>query len=145
MGNVHVQVRDWYVDSFKELRQFPEVRDSDTELKFTSLLKVRQQALCPGHACAVPVFLLYPTGWHVHCTSQAIHGLSGSDCCHVPLQSIYNRHRNVVPVMAMGVAELKQELSHNVGLGDLPEIHQVMKAPCSMLTRRPVWPHGGMQ
>jgi hypothetical protein len=29
--------------------------------------------------------------------------------------------------MAMGVAELKQELSHNVGLGDLPEIHQVTK------------------
>jgi pyruvate dehydrogenase kinase 2/3/4 len=74
-----LKVRDWYVDSFKELRQFPEVRDTDTELKFTSLL-----------------------------------------------QSIYNRHRNVVPVMAMGVAELKQELSHDVGLGDLPEIHQFL-------------------
>jgi hypothetical protein len=42
------------------------------------------------------------------------------------MQAIYNRHRNVVPVMAMGVAELKEELAHNVGLGDLPEIHQVM-------------------
>jgi hypothetical protein len=70
-----VQVRDWYVDSFKELRQFPEVRDSDTELKFTSLLKVRQQSLCTGHACA----MLYRTGWHVRCTSLAIHGLSGDN------------------------------------------------------------------
>lgn len=74
-----LKVRDWYVDSFKELRSFPEVRDAETELKFTSLLK-----------------------------------------------AIYSRHRNVVPVMAMGVAELKQELSANVGLGDLPEIHQFL-------------------
>lgn len=28
--------------------------------------------------------------------------------------------------MAMGVAELKQELSSEVGLGDLPEIHQFL-------------------
>jgi hypothetical protein len=39
----HLQVRDWYVDSFKELRQFPEVKDSHTELQFTSLLKVRHE------------------------------------------------------------------------------------------------------
>ncbi len=36
------QVRDWYVDSFKELRQFPEIRDTQTELKFTQLLKVQR-------------------------------------------------------------------------------------------------------
>ena len=58
MESVHVQVRDWYVDSFKELRQFPEVRDSDTELKFTSLLKVCQQSLCTGHACAMLYLLV---------------------------------------------------------------------------------------
>jgi hypothetical protein len=73
-----VQVRDWYVDSFKELRQFPEVRDSDTELKFTSLLKVRQQSLCTGHARAMLYLIvsywvacpLYFTGHDMTC--QAI-------------------------------------------------------------------------
>lgn len=59
------QVRDWYVDSFRELRQFPEIKDGTAEQQFTSLLR-----------------------------------------------GIYSRHRNVVPVMAMGVAELKKELSH---------------------------------
>ena len=48
-----------------------------------------------------------------------------------PMQAIYSRHRNVVPVMAMGVAELKEELAHNVGIGDLPEIHQVRHSQCS--------------
>ena len=61
------QVRDWYVESFKDLRSFPKVSNTETEREFTGLL-----------------------------------------------QHIYNRHRNVVPVMAMGVAELKQELSEEV-------------------------------
>ena len=61
------QVRDWYVDSFRELRAFPVIKDVEAELEFTQLLR-----------------------------------------------GIYSRHRNVVPVMAMGVAELKQELSHGV-------------------------------
>eukprot|EP00887_Chlorella_sp_A99_P002545 scaffold6.g2545.t1 len=63
-------VRDWYVESFKDLRSFP---------KFTKLL---------GH--------------------------------------IYRRHKNVVPVMAMGVAELKRELASTIGLNDLPDIHQFL-------------------
>jgi hypothetical protein len=50
-------VRDWYVESFKELRAFRKVRDAGDEVQFTALLK-----------------------------------------------HIYSRHRNVVPVMAMGVA-----------------------------------------
>jgi hypothetical protein len=50
-------VRDWYVESFKELRSFPKVRDANDEVSFTKLLK-----------------------------------------------HIYSRHKNVVPVMAMGVA-----------------------------------------
>lgn len=33
------QVRDWYVESFKNLRSFPAIRDSSDELKFTDLLK----------------------------------------------------------------------------------------------------------
>ena len=34
-----MQVRDWYVDSFKELRRFPVVKDTSDELNFTNLLK----------------------------------------------------------------------------------------------------------
>ena len=34
-----VQVRDWYVESFKELRNFRPIRDAESELQFTSLLK----------------------------------------------------------------------------------------------------------
>lgn len=74
-----LKVRDWYVDSFRELRSFPEIKDAETEIQFTDLLK-----------------------------------------------GIYQRHRNVVPVMAMGVAELKEELSYDIGLNDLPEIHQFL-------------------
>ena len=35
----HMQVRDWYVESFKELRDFKPIRDAETELKFTHLLR----------------------------------------------------------------------------------------------------------
>lgn len=33
---------------------------------------------------------------------------------------------NVVPVMAMGVADLKQELTSGAGLTEFPEIHQFL-------------------
>lgn len=52
-----LKVRDWYVESFKELRSFSKIKDASDEQEFTGLLK-----------------------------------------------HIYGRHRNVVPVMAMGVA-----------------------------------------
>ena len=65
-----LQVRDWYVESFKDLRAFPRVDSQQSERQFTDLLK-----------------------------------------------HIYSRHRNVVPVMAMGVAELKKELSEEVRPG----------------------------
>ncbi|CAL5220332.1 g2325 [Coccomyxa viridis] len=74
-----LKVRDWYVESFKELREFKPIRDAESELKFTGLLR-----------------------------------------------HIYHRHRNVVPVMAMGVAELKRELKAEGGLTELPEIHQFL-------------------
>ncbi|KAK9845210.1 hypothetical protein WJX81_000109 [Elliptochloris bilobata] len=74
-----LKVRDWYVDSFKELRRFPAVKDTADELHFTDLLK-----------------------------------------------HIYHRHRNVVPVMAIGVAELKRELKAAGGLSEFPEIHQFL-------------------
>ncbi|KAG7674226.1 hypothetical protein Ndes2526B_g03970 [Nannochloris sp. 'desiccata'] len=79
-GKPHVlKVRDWYVESFKELRSFTKIRDVSDEQQFTGLLK-----------------------------------------------HIYTRHRNVVPVMAMGVAELKRELASSIGLNDLPDIHQFL-------------------
>lgn len=74
-----LKVRDWYVESFKELRNFPKVKDVQDEEKLTALLR-----------------------------------------------NIYSRHQNVVPVMAMGVAELKKELSSTIGLKDLPDIHQFL-------------------
>ena len=52
-----LKVRDWYVESFKELRGFPKVKDASDEVELTKVLN-----------------------------------------------HIYTRHRNVVPVMAMGVA-----------------------------------------
>lgn len=74
-----LKVRDWYVESFKDLRTFPTIKDTLDELKFTELLK-----------------------------------------------GIYQRHKNVVPTMAMGVAELKKELADGIGLNELPEIHQFL-------------------
>ncbi|KDD74132.1 mitochondrial branched-chain alpha-ketoacid dehydrogenase kinase [Helicosporidium sp. ATCC 50920] len=74
-----MKVRDWYVESFKELRDFPRVRDGADELAFTDLLR-----------------------------------------------GIYHRHRNVVPVMALGLAELKRELKSEIGVSDLPEIHTML-------------------
>lgn len=78
-GCTRFQVRDWYVESFKDLREFPAIKDNNDEQKFTDLLR-----------------------------------------------HIYHRHRHVVPVMAMGVAELKKELQEGVGLLELPEIHQFL-------------------
>ena len=78
-SSVCFQVRDWYVESFRDLREFPAIKDNNDEQKFTDLLR-----------------------------------------------HIYHRHRHVVPVMAMGVAELKKELQEGVGLLELPEIHQFL-------------------
>ena len=78
-SSVRFQVRDWYVESFRDLREFPAIKDNNDEQKFTDLLR-----------------------------------------------HIYHRHRHVVPVMAMGVAELKKELQEGVGLLELPEIHQFL-------------------
>lgn len=50
--NVSVlQVRDWYVESFKELRTFPRIRDAGDEVKFTELLR----HIYRRHANVVPV------------------------------------------------------------------------------------------
>lgn len=57
-----VKVRDWYLDSFRDIRYFPEVRNRDDELAFTQMIKM-----------------------------------------------IKVRHNNVVPTMALGVQQLKNE------------------------------------
>lgn len=46
-----VQVRDWYVQSFKELRSFPTVKDAADEAQFTSLLRKIHQR----HVNVVPL------------------------------------------------------------------------------------------
>ncbi|KAJ7532695.1 hypothetical protein O6H91_13G014700 [Diphasiastrum complanatum] len=72
-------VRDWYVDSFKDLRSFPEIQDRGHELKFTELIN-----------------------------------------------EIKTRHNNVMPTMALGIRELKEDLGRKKGLISLPEIHQFL-------------------
>jgi pyruvate dehydrogenase kinase 2/3/4 len=57
-------VRDMYVESFKELREFPAIKDMPDEIKFCGLLN-----------------------------------------------DIYERHKNVVPLLALGVSELKRDFS----------------------------------
>ena len=48
------------------------------------------------------------------------------------LQKIYTRHNDVVPLLALGVAELKRQMAQQAGaagrqlsLVDMPDIHQV--------------------
>lgn len=74
-----LQVRDWYVDSFKDLRSFPEIQDAVDERKFTDLIN-----------------------------------------------QVKMRHNDVMPTMAMGIQELKEDLGRKVGLNELPEIHSFL-------------------
>lgn len=39
LTSASLQVRDWYVESFAELRRFPTIKDAADEAKFTELLK----------------------------------------------------------------------------------------------------------
>eukprot|EP00245_Coleochaete_scutata_P003465 TRINITY_DN1509_c1_g1_i1.p1 TRINITY_DN1509_c1_g1~~TRINITY_DN1509_c1_g1_i1.p1 ORF type:complete len:373 (-),score=70.70 TRINITY_DN1509_c1_g1_i1:790-1908(-) len=74
-----LKVRDWYVDSFMDLRNFPEVMDAADENKFTELIN-----------------------------------------------QIKLRHTNVMPTMALGIHEIREQLGRSMGLNDLPEIHQFL-------------------
>lgn len=74
-----LKVRDWYVDSFRDLRNFSEIADDEDEVKFTDLI-----------------------------------------------HQIKMRHNDVMPTMAMGIQELKEDLGRKVGLNELPEIHQFL-------------------
>ncbi|KAL1211852.1 [Pyruvate dehydrogenase (acetyl-transferring)] kinase [Cardamine amara subsp. amara] len=70
-----LKVRDWYLESFRDMRAFPEIKDSSDEKEFTQMIK------------AVKV-----------------------------------RHNNVVPMMALGVNQLKKGMNS----GSLDEIHQFL-------------------
>ncbi|CAM6010633.1 unnamed protein product [Sphagnum balticum] len=51
-----LKVRDWYVDSFKDLRSFPEIQDLHDELKFTELInqvKMRHNDVMPTMAMGI--------------------------------------------------------------------------------------------
>eukprot|EP01018_Ginkgo_biloba_P014140 Gb_36900 [translate_table: standard] len=50
------QVRDWYVESFKDLCEFPEIQGSEDELRFTDMInqiKVRHNKVVPTMAMGV--------------------------------------------------------------------------------------------
>lgn len=78
-----LKVKDWYLDSFSDIRSFPSIKDATDELAFTNMIRM-----------------------------------------------IKVRHNNVVPTMALGVHQLKQELdlNHNHGCPyhDLDEIQQFL-------------------
>ncbi|KAK9725333.1 hypothetical protein RND81_05G137200 [Saponaria officinalis] len=74
-----LKVRDWYVDSFRDLRSFPEIKDKADELNFTQMIKM-----------------------------------------------IKVRHNNVVPMMALGVQQLKKGMDPKIVYEDLIEIHQFL-------------------
>ena len=51
-----MKVRDWYVDSFRDIRSFPEVRSKEDELAFTQMIKmirVRHTNVVPTIALGV--------------------------------------------------------------------------------------------
>lgn len=73
-----LKVRDWYLDSFRDLRSYPEIKDKNDELKFTQMVKM-----------------------------------------------IKVRHNNVVPMMALGIQQLKKERP-KFDYEDLREIHQFL-------------------
>ncbi|KAK4767139.1 hypothetical protein SAY86_014889 [Trapa natans] len=74
-----LKVRDWYLDSFRDLRSFNDIKDMNDEREFTQMIK------------AVKV-----------------------------------RHNNVVPMMALGVQQLKKGMNPKIVYEDLDEIHQFL-------------------
>ncbi|XP_031098066.1 pyruvate dehydrogenase (acetyl-transferring) kinase, mitochondrial [Ipomoea triloba] len=74
-----LKVRDWYLESFRDLRSFPDIKNINDEREFTQMIKM-----------------------------------------------IKVRHNNVVPMMALGVQQLKKDLNPKVGYQDLGEIHQFL-------------------
>lgn len=108
------------MESFKELREFKPIRDAESELKFTELLK----HIYHRHRQASEVQLnKFP-----HTSSLSLYSATSCGTHTVVYMTVMFQHcRNVVPVMAIGVAELKRELSAaGNGLTEFPEIHQFL-------------------
>ncbi|XWS14293.1 hypothetical protein CRYUN_Cryun36dG0110000 [Craigia yunnanensis] len=74
-----LKVRGWYVDSFRDLRSFPEIKDKNDEKEFTQMI-----------------------------------------------EAIKARHNNLVPMMALGVQQLKKGMGPKIVYEDLDEIHQFL-------------------
>uniref|UniRef100_A0A7C8YR37 Protein-serine/threonine kinase n=1 Tax=Opuntia streptacantha TaxID=393608 RepID=A0A7C8YR37_OPUST len=74
-----LKVRDWYLDSFRDLRSFPEIKDNNDETEFTKMIEM-----------------------------------------------IKVRHNNVVPMMALGLQQLKKGMDPKIVYEDLEEIHQFL-------------------
>ena len=74
-----LKVRDWYLDSFRDLRSFPDIKDENDEKDFTQMIK-----------------------------------------------AIKVRHNNVVPMMALGVQQLKKGINPKIIYEDRDEIHQFL-------------------
>ncbi|KAL3626650.1 hypothetical protein CASFOL_030199 [Castilleja foliolosa] len=74
-----LKVRDWYLDSFRDIRSFPDIKHENDESDFTQMIKM-----------------------------------------------IKVRHNNVVPMMALGVQQLKKDLNPKINYNDLDEIHQFL-------------------
>ena len=56
MATFVYKVRDWYLDSFRDLRSFPEIKVSSDELAFTQMIKtmkVRHNNAVPAMALGV--------------------------------------------------------------------------------------------
>ncbi|GLT91415.1 hypothetical protein SLE2022_093030 [Rubroshorea leprosula] len=73
------KVRDWYLDSFRDLRSFPDIKDANDEKEFTQMIK-----------------------------------------------AIKVRHNNVVPMMALGVQQLKKGMDPKIVCEDLYEIDRFL-------------------
>ena len=67
------------MESFRDVRSIPEIKDNNDELDFTQMIKM-----------------------------------------------VKVRHNNVVPMMALGVQQLKKDLNPKIVYEDLDEIHQFL-------------------
>ncbi|GAV61696.1 LOW QUALITY PROTEIN: HATPase_c domain-containing protein/BCDHK_Adom3 domain-containing protein, partial [Cephalotus follicularis] len=77
--NILLLVPNWYLDSFRDMRSFPEVKDTNNKKENTQMIK-----------------------------------------------AIKVRHNNVVPMMALGVQQLKKGMDLKIFCENLDEIHQFL-------------------
>lgn len=94
----------WYVESFRELRAFPDVKDAAGEEDFTRLIRAIMTARLTADS------LLSKSLSHFSFAFFSFH--------------LVQRHNNVVPMIARGVHELRTD--QGADLQALPEIHQFL-------------------